>query len=233
MKHANKILGFLVAFAIGTAFAQTVVRDDWDFIGDVTFRGDATMESGITSEGTLNIPDGSIGAGGLAFTNDTDTNIYSTTEDCLGLAQGGADAGQLCVDVQTISAAQIQTLNGTPVALVAAVAGHAFVPMDARFMLDWESAAWDDDDAGEDLQIVGGTSGTVWMSCDNASCLNVDATADAYGYAQSNVFGSDLGIALQSEAINIQIAVGEIFSAAGDSPIIVIMRYRIVELDIS
>lgn len=187
------------------------------------------VSNGAAFSVVARLSDGTVASPGVQFTSDADTGLYSTAEDCLGMAQGGKDAGQLCVAQGTLSAAQVAALNATPITVIAAVASHAIVVRDAVFKLDFVSAAYDDDGAGEDLVLQYATSNSVILQCDNATCLDVDATADVWAYSTPGD-AALLGIpVVVGEAVEITIAAGEIFDAAGDSPIDYLIRYYVVD----
>lgn len=128
-------------------------------------------------------------------------------------------------DLVTIATADVATLNATPVQLVAAPGANKFIAVQSiTVALDYASAAYDGVGAGEDLsfQYVGG-SVKVSQDIDSASFLGetndelrfiagtplqLAATADAAGF-----------IPTVNAAIDVQILSGEIYAAAGDSPL--------------
>lgn len=142
-------------------------------------------------------------------------------------------AGVINIVEGTLSAAQVAILNATPIVVIAAPgSGKAIVIESLHVMLDWVSVAYDGEVGGEDLQLQY-TTGTqaALQACDNITCLNVDAVADTFGYVSA---GTALGVVpVDNDSVEMTINSGEIFTAAGNSPIHYRIRYRIITLDLS
>jgi hypothetical protein len=136
----------------------------------------------------------------------------------------------------TLSASQVRNLNATPVEVIAAPGvGKAIVIDSAQFMLDWESAAYDDDGAGEDLTVKFTTASASIAVCDQALCMNADATADDFGIVMDSSSHTGRPLA-ENEGISITILVGEWaaadLDANGDSPVHYVIRYREVDVNL-
>ncbi len=152
--------------------------------------------------------------------------------------------GRLLERTTTITAAQVRTLNATQVEIVPAPgAGLAIAVERVQFMLDFNSNAYNNDAAGEDLVVTGGNfgigSGVYVVRCDNAVCLDVDATQDEYGWTTAEDVTSTSGGHELVPNTNLELGIlgGEIASpnndSSGDSPIIVRVYYRLLKVDLS
>lgn len=132
-----------------------------------------------------------------------------------------AFSGDLLVSQVTISSAEVLALNATPKALVAAPgAGKAVLLEKAIVHLDYNSVAYVDG-AGEDflIQYDGGTALTAVI---DGTLL--DGTADAKVPLQALS-----GVPLEANvAVEAHILVGE--WGSGDSPIIVTVWYRVLDV---
>lgn len=169
--------------------------------------------------------------GAIGTEGDSDTLISFPGSNGITFQLGGEDGGTWYVAKGALTPTQMQTLFATPIGVIAAPgAGNAIVVESVQFHLDYVSAAYDDDDPGEDL-VVEYESGTNILSCDNATCLDIDAAADAYGYVNSwGILGRPV---TANEGVDITLDTGEVYGAAGDSPVRYLIRYRIIAVDLS
>jgi hypothetical protein len=125
----------------------------------------------------------------------------------------------------TLTAAQVKTLNATPVALVAAPgSGKALVPTLVTVFMDYGSVAYDGIAAGEDLAVkYTDASGATLATIEATGFL--DATADAVRYAFPTTTAAFTPVA--NAALVLHMLTGEI--ATGDSPVKVRVDYKIID----
>lgn len=126
----------------------------------------------------------------------------------------------------TIPYASVRTLNATPYELVPTPgAGYANVVESAVLFLDYGSAGYDAVGASDDLTIrYTNGSGALIATVETVGFL--DATADAVRYVQPTTTAALTPVA--NAAIVAHISTGEIYSAAGDSPLKVKVYYRVI-----
>ena len=159
--------------------------------------------------------------------------------DTVGSSQYGYNPEGIITATGTLTAAQIRTLNATPVEILAApAAGYAIAPVDMQFHLDYNSNVYDSVGAGEDLQIQYATGGTRigLADCDaSANCINPGGAADDHGWVyMEQTRGRPL---LAATAVNITILSAEWATtdddSDGDSPIHWKIRYRLIQVDLT
>lgn len=127
----------------------------------------------------------------------------------------------------TLTAAQVRTLNATPITVIAAPgAGKAVIPKVVEVYMPYGTAGYDSVGAGDDLE----------LRYTNGSG-NVIATVEATGFldATSNqvrfVFPALTITPVANAAVVVTLGIGEIYGAAGDSGLVVrVHDYSIVTL---
>lgn len=126
----------------------------------------------------------------------------------------------------TIPAAAVRTLNATPVELIPAPgAGLANVLESAVVFMDYGSAGYDAVGSSDDLTIrYTNASGALIATVETTGFL--DQTTDQVRYVQPTTAAAIAPVA--NAAIVAHISTGEIYSAAGDSPIKFKLYYRVV-----
>ena len=126
--------------------------------------------------------------------------------------------------VVTIPFASVRTLNATPVDIIAApAAGYAIVPIFAQFFLDFGTAGYDSVGSSDDLVLrYTNASGNVIMTVESTGFLNATADATAFGFPPASF------VATSAAKVVAHILTGEIYSAAGDSPLLVRVWYRVL-----
>ena len=137
-----------------------------------------------------------------------------------------ANATDIQVATVTIPTASVRTLNATPYELVPAPeAGYANVMVSAVVFLDYASAGYDSVGTGDDLTIrYTDGSGALIATVETTGFLNL--TADAVRYVEPTTAAAITPVA--NAAIVAHISSGEIYSAAGDSPLKFKVYYRVV-----
>jgi len=127
----------------------------------------------------------------------------------------------------TIATAAVQTMNATPVELVAAPAAGKYIEvLRIHWWLDFESAAYDAAAAGDTLNAKY-TNGSGAAVVDPVAGDAIGAAAADYHTLVSRV--AEL-IPVAAAAIVAHIATGEWYAAAGDSPLKYEVEYRIRDL---
>lgn len=128
-----------------------------------------------------------------------------------------------------LSAAQVQTLNATPVQVLAAPGAGLYIePIVAHWWLDHGGTDYDAAGAGEDLTLkYTDASGAKIVSDVDHSGFG-DASADAHAVAIPVAV-----VPVANAAIVAHILSGEWYSAAGDSPVKLEFTYRIRTLEFS
>lgn len=119
--------------------------------------------------------------------------------------------------VKQITAVQLRTMNATPISVIAAPgSGKANVPLYMHAWLDYNSAAFDAVGASDNLCLrYTDGSGTI-LTVDVAGQSFFDATSDQHRFVK----GITTEITpLENTAIVAHIKTGEIYSAAGNSPL--------------
>lgn len=127
---------------------------------------------------------GTIGAPGMAFGTDPTSGHYSARTGTLGISTGGVEFGEFSVAKVSMTAAQVQTLQTTPVTIVSPPAGTVAIFLGAKLMLNADGTAdFAGVGAGEDLVFQYETSSdVVSATCDTATCINLDAASADSGY---------------------------------------------------
>lgn len=204
--------------------------------------GDASADGSALAVGTANtvlVSDGTDPAWGSIVDANVDASAaiaYSKLDLSNSIAATDFADGVMLEATGTIAAAAVATLNATPVELIASPgAGKAVIVDEVQLFLDFGSVAYDDVGAGEDIQIEYATSGADIVQVESTGFL--DAAADAhrfakpaaYNVAESTAGGFDLDNA-DDEAVQLTVLTGEVFSAAGDSPLKWKVRYHVVDL---
>jgi hypothetical protein len=124
----------------------------------------------------------------------------------------------------TITAAQVKALNTTPITLIAAPGeGYALALDSAVLFLDYESAAYDEIAAGEDLNIRY-TDGSGQLVATIETDPFLTATADALRYVQPATTAAITPV--ENAALVLYMATGNI--ATGDSPLKIKLYYRVI-----
>lgn len=124
----------------------------------------------------------------------------------------------------SLAAADIQTLNATPVQLVAAAAGKVHIPVMAIFNYTHVANAYDSVGAGEDLRIQ-------WQTGTVQAMPDLDTTTDInFGGAASDVcvIHADNTVKqkpVTNDDLEITCLVGELYAAAGDGTLVVDLYY--------
>lgn len=142
-----------------------------------------------------------------------------------GNASIAAGEGELIAQ-GTIAAASVATLNATPVEVIAAPGADKFIEvLGAHWFLDYGTAAYDGNAAGEDLS----------LKYTDASGAKVTGDVDESGFADATSDQHRLVLPaavtpVANAAIVAHILTGEWFSAAGDSPLKYEIRYRVRDL---
>lgn len=134
------------------------------------------------------------------------------------------DETRLIRRVTTIATAAVRTLNATPVSVVPAPGAGFFIEVDSvRVMLDYNSAGYDAvAGSGEDLSFKYTNASGAKVTGDIAGWGFGDATSDQQRLAR--------GVAVTpvaNAAIVAHILSGEWYSAAGNSPLLVEVFYRV------
>lgn len=186
---------------------------------------------------------GGVIARGAMFSTDADAKAATAAEDdrtigmalvtaaandlfpALILPGGGISDSQDAVESVTLTAAQVNLLNTTPVTLVAAPgAGKALMLLDAVLFLDFATTAYAGIAAGEDLNIrYTDGSGALLATIETDPFLA--ATADAVRYVQPTTTAAVTPVA--NAPLVLYMATGNI--ATGDSPLKVRVRYRVID----
>lgn len=137
-----------------------------------------------------------------------------------------ATATDIQVATVTIPHTSVRTLNATPYELVPAPgAGYANVLHSAVVFLDYGTAAYDSVGASDDLTIrYTNGSGALIATVETTSFLEL--TADAVRYVLPTTTAAITPVA--NAALVAHISTGEIYSAAGDSPLKFKVYYRVV-----
>lgn len=130
-----------------------------------------------------------------------------------------------------LTAAQIRSLVGTPITLVAAVGGSYHEPVALQFMLDFGTVAFDDAAALGNL-VVSAAGGGIGWAVQEADGL-VDAVADAHRFARVASLDTPANNTPTSAAIQIANNGGEFTGAAADSVLRVRIWYRTHAIDLS
>ena len=126
----------------------------------------------------------------------------------------------------TLTSAQILALNATPVQVLAAPgAGKAYIPVGCTAFYDYESAAYAEVAAGEDLVLsYTDASGASLWKFETTGFL--DQTADQVRYASPTQSGDTNLTPVANAAVFAHLLTGEIIT--GDSPLKLRMAYRII-----
>lgn len=137
-----------------------------------------------------------------------------------------ASATDLQTATVTIPYASVRTLNATPYELVPApAAGTANVVESVVAFLDYGSAGYDAVGASDDLTIrYTNGSGALIATIETVGFL--DQTSDQVRYAKPTTTAAITPVA--AAAIVAHISTGEIYTAAGDSPLKFKVYYRVV-----
>lgn len=134
------------------------------------------------------------------------------------------DETRLIRRVTTITSTQVRTLNATPVSVVPAPGAGFFVEVDSvRVMLDYNSAAYDGvAGSGEDLSFKYTNASGAKVTGDIAGSGFGDATSD-----QQRLVRGVAVTPVSNAAIVAHILSAEWYAAAGNSPLLVEVFYRV------
>lgn len=126
--------------------------------------------------------------------------------------------------VVTIATAAVRTLNATPVTVVPAPGAGKFIEVDSiRVMLDYGTAAYDGvAGSGEDLAFKYTNASGAKVVTDIAGSGFGDASADAQRLTRGIAVTPALNAAVVAHILS-----GEWYAAAGDSPLLVEVFYRV------
>ncbi len=203
-------------------------KDDTYDLGDGTYQWqdfylDGTLYSdGITNSGTFTQ------VGDVTITGAASVSTDMTASNSLIL---GAGAHQVLVISTGVTATQMQTLYATPVVVILAPgANKAIVFLDAVVLYDRVGAGYDDVGANEQLVFCYTSSDTVVVAEIETAGM-IDQTNDELRYVRhhSAANGSDSSIELRAnEPLVLGLEDGEVYSAAGDSPLDIVIHYKIV-----
>ena len=127
----------------------------------------------------------------------------------------------------TIPYASVRTLNATPYELVAAPgSGKALILIGATVFMDYGSAGYDAVGASDDLTLrYTNGSGGLLATVETVGFLDQTADQTRYVYPVSTAAITPTANA----AIVAHISTGEIYTAAGDSPIKVKVAYQVID----
>jgi hypothetical protein len=192
---------------------------DWAVVGGLDTSGLTIGDPWYLSESTGGSTSGSPGTAGRVVGRVLSVDA----SDGEVLLAPKAFRDDLRVAQVTIATGDVATLNATPVEIIAAPgAGKAILVEKAIAFLDFATAAYDGAGAGEDL-VLQYTSGTaVTDAVDHDGFGN--ATADAKALMRG------LSVLLEAnDAVEATILSGEWYAAAGDSPVIITVWYRVVD----
>lgn len=133
---------------------------------------------------------------------------------------------KILVKEVALTSAQILALYTTPIEVLAAPgAGIAIVPVGCTAFLDYNSAAYADVAAGEDLVIsYTDASGTGLFKFETTGFL--DQTADQVRYATPSVYGDTNLTPVANAKLVAHLLVGNI--TTGDSPLKLRIQYRLI-----
>lgn len=207
-------------------------KDDTYDLGDGTYQWqdlylDGTLYAdGISNAGTLSQ------TGALTITGAASVSTDMTATGSMILGEG---AHQELVVSTGVTATEMQSLYGTPVKLIDAPgANYAIVFLDAVVLYDRVGAGYDDVDTDEQLVFCYTSSDTVVVAEIETTGM-IDQTNDELRYVKhhSAAVGNNSSIELRpNEPLVIQLESGEVYSAAGDSPLDIVIHYKIVATDL-
>lgn len=200
---------------------------------DVVVQGIATLVagSGITR--------------GDLLTSDSAGNAVTASEDnrVVGIALASASSGDqfpallnpsgqvtdsaTFVASGTIAAADVKTLNATPVTLVAAPgSGKALILLGATLFMDYASAGYDSVGTSDDLTLrYTNGSGGLLATVETTGFLDQTSDQTRYVYPVSTAAITPTANA----PIVAHLSTGEIYNAAGDSPLKYKVAYQIID----
>jgi hypothetical protein len=144
---------------------------------------------------------------------------------------------QYLVATGTIAADAVKALNATPVTLIASPGASKMIVIDeVQLFLDWNSAQYDSVGGGDDLQIQYATSNTAIVQIESTGFM--DAVADEQRFFKPSAFNAAAGTPGGydylangvNEAIELTVLVGELYAAAGDSPLKYKIRYHVIDI---
>lgn len=210
-------------------FAAAVAEDRVDItiagIKEVELGGSVTRGDRLTSD--------SVGRGvaatggnsyvGVAFASGVSGDIVP----CLVCPGTMLNDGPTYIAIGTIAAAQVRTLNATPQTLVAAPGSNkALVLVHATLWLDYESAGYDSVGASDDLTIrYTNASGATLATIETTGFM--DQTADQVRYVYPTTTAAFTPAS--NAPLVLHCSTGEMYSAAGDSPLKYKVHYRVID----
>ncbi len=203
-------------------------KDDTYDLGDGTYQWqdfylDGTLYAdGITNAGTFTQ------GGAVTVTGAASVSTDMTASNSLIL---GAGLHQALVVSTGVTATEMQTLYATPVRMIAAPgANFAIVFLDAVVLYDRVGAGYDDVGATEDLVFAyTSTTGVIVAEIETTGFVSETNDELRVVYAHTAANGTDSSRVLTPNApLVIALLVGEVYSAAGDSPLDIVIHYKIV-----
>lgn len=210
-------------------FAAAAAEDRADItiagLKEVEIGGSVTRGDRITSD--------SVGRGvaatggnsyvGIAFASGVSGDIIP----CLICPGTMLNDGPIYIATGTIAASAVRTLNATPVSLVAAPGSNKAIQLvSATLWLDYESAAYDSVGASDDLTIrYTNGSGALLATVETTGFM--DQTSDQVRYVYPTTTAAFTPAS--NAALVLHCSTGEMYSAAGDSPLKYKVMYRIID----
>lgn len=179
-----------------------------------------------------------LGANGAYITDDSalpggvqvgEVTVSDATKGQIELNPGKyAQGGGLVTRKVTIANAAVRTLNATPVELIPAPGEDKFIEIDSVVItLSYGSAAFDGVAANEDLQLRYNNGSGAQVVNEVAGVGFADQTNDEVRFRR----GVDVDpTAHANHAVMAVLATGEWYAAAGDSDLVITLRYRVVSL---
>lgn len=166
---------------------------------------------------------------GAALVGIEDAGGFYSVGTVEGALQKLGTAQVITVDVTIpggTGAGNAGSLNSNPVEVIAApAAGLCVVVEEVRAWLDFAAAAYDGAAAGEDL-VLGYAGGD-----DVTNPVDHSGFADAAADAHRIVTGASGYAPLAATAVEARVLVGDWYTAAGDSPVKLRIRYRLESLE--
>lgn len=215
------------AHIIGANFRDKLIKTPGLRLSDGSSRTTTDYADILVGDGA---PSGAYGrASGVSMlyvrkdASDVDSVLYVTHDG--GTTWGAVEVLEQVAEV-TILAAAVQTLNATPVELVAAPgAGLAIIVEDIQWFLDHNGVDYDAAASGDTL-VAKYTNGS------GAAVVGTVA-GDTFGGASADAFALAKGVdvvPVANAAVVAHINTGEWYSAAGDGDVKARVRYRVVSL---
>lgn len=186
--------------------------------------------------GSIDIEAGDSGAGDIGINAADDMTLTVAGDFVLAVTGSTTLPNDVLLKTTTaITDTQMDNLAGTQIELVAGVAGNTIEFVSAIFALDWNSTAWIEPSAPDDLVIryVDGSGAIVSHLLDATGFAT--ATEDTVAFVGSNVSdaaGADVASVAVTEAASTNKALvldntGDEWTNSGNSQVVVIVYYRL------